>query len=82
MIRVVPEWVEDVKRNLNAAVIGLGRGYGIPLPLIMDSATIEESLWAIANTMETIYECSSKKPGMFDSPEGFGALRKKNRIRR
>lgn len=81
MIREIPNWIVEIRRELNNKVIELGVGYGIPSSLIIDSKSIDRSIDNIADSMENLYYRSNKKP---DSILGcgnikFGELRKRKK---
>lgn len=81
MLRTVPHWVSDIRREIELKIFEQGIGYGIPLTLIQDSISINRSIDNIADYLETLYYRSNKKPdGCFGINNiKFGELRKKRK---
>jgi hypothetical protein len=81
MMIPIPEWVDDLRRELYNKVIELGVGYRIPVNLIQDSKAIDEALDSIVFKMESIYNHSNKKPGdcLAIGDVEFGSLRKRKK---
>jgi len=81
MLRAVPQWVTDIRREIEQKVYEQSLGYGIPATLIQDSISINRSIDNIADHLETLYYRSNKKPDSILGMNGikFGELRKKKR---